>query len=110
MGSEYTLPEKMNVVRGLIDTFSVMYPQWQTIDFQRTAEQLRVPVYLFTGAHELAARRDLALAWYDKLHAPIKRLYSYPDAGHATAFEHFQDLHRIMLHTVMPETYSPARQ
>jgi pimeloyl-ACP methyl ester carboxylesterase len=110
MGSEYTLPEKMNVVRGLIDTFSVIYPQWQTIDFQRTAEQLRVPVYLFTGAHELAARRDLALAWYEKLHAPIKHLYNYPDAGHATAFEHFQDLHRIMLHTVMPETYSPARQ
>jgi pimeloyl-ACP methyl ester carboxylesterase len=110
MGSEYTLPEKMNVVRGLIDTFSAIYPQWQTIDFQRTAEQLRVPVYLFTGAHELAARRDLAVAWYEKLHAPIKHLYNYPDAGHATAFEHFQDLHRIMLHTVMPETYSPARQ
>jgi pimeloyl-ACP methyl ester carboxylesterase len=110
MGSEYTLPEKMNVLRGLIDTFSAIYPQWQTIDFQRTAEQLRVPVYLFTGAHELAARRDLALAWFDKLQAPIKHIYNYPDAGHATAFEHFQDLHRIMLHTVMSETNSPPKQ
>ena len=27
LGSEYTLPEKMNVLRGLIDTFSVIYPQ-----------------------------------------------------------------------------------
>jgi pimeloyl-ACP methyl ester carboxylesterase len=105
MGSEYTLPEKMNVVRGLIDVFSVMYPQWQTIDFQRTAEQLRVPTFLFTGAHELAARRDLALAWLSKLDAPIKRLYDYRDAGHATAFEHFQDLHRIMVNTVLPVTY-----
>ena len=95
----------MNVLRGLIDVFSVMYPQWQTIDFQRTAEHLRVPIYIFTGKHELAARRDLALAWFKQLQAPIKQLYDYPDAGHATAFEHFQDLHRIMLTQHRP----PAR-
>jgi proline iminopeptidase len=104
-GSEYTLPERMNVLRGLLDVFSVMYPQWQTINFQRTAEQLKVPVYIFTGKHELAARRDLALSWFKKLHAPIKRLYDYPDAGHATAYEHFQDLHRIMVRAVLPATY-----
>jgi pimeloyl-ACP methyl ester carboxylesterase len=106
LGSEYTLPEKMNVVRGLIDVFSAMYPQWRTIDFQRSAEQLKVPVYIFTGQHELAARRDLALNWFKRLKAPIKRLYDYPDAGHATAFEHFQDFHRIMVNTVLPATYA----
>jgi proline iminopeptidase len=106
MGSEYTLPEKMNVLRGLLDVFSVMYPRWQRIDFQRSAERLEVPVYIFTGKHELAARRDLAIAWFKRLHAPIKRLYDYPDAGHATAFEHFRDLHRIMVRTVLPATYS----
>jgi len=106
LGSEYTLPEKMNVLRGLIDVFAVMYPQWQTIDFQQSAEQLKVPVYIFTGKHELAARRDLALAWFKQLEAPIKRLYDYPDAGHATAFEHFQNLHRIMVKKVVPATYA----
>jgi pimeloyl-ACP methyl ester carboxylesterase len=105
-GSEYTLPEKMNVFRGLIDTFSVMYPQWQSVDFRRTAERLEVPVYIFTGKHELAARRDLSLAWFRNLHAPIKRLYDYPNSGHATAYEHFRDLHRIMVKTVLPATYT----
>ncbi|HST17754.1 MAG TPA: alpha/beta fold hydrolase [Gaiellaceae bacterium] len=105
LGSEYTLPDKMNVLRGLVDVFSVVYPQWQTIDFRRTADKLRVPVYIFTGKHELAARRDLALAWFKRLEAPIKRLYDYSDTGHATAFEQFQDLHRIMVKTVVPATY-----
>ncbi|HEX5414923.1 MAG TPA: alpha/beta fold hydrolase, partial [Chloroflexota bacterium] len=67
LGSEYTLPERFNVLRGLIDTFSVIYPQWQTLNFEHTAEHLKVPVYIFTGKHELAARRDLALAWFKKL-------------------------------------------
>jgi proline iminopeptidase len=109
LGTEYTLPEKMNVFRGLIDTFSVLYPHWQTIDFQRSAEHLDVPVYIFTGKHELAARRGPALAWFKRLHAPIKHLYDYPDSGHATAYEHFQDLHRIMVETVLPATYSNGR-
>jgi proline iminopeptidase len=105
LGGEYTLPEKMNVVRGLFDVFSVVYPQWQTIDFRDSAERLQVPVYIFTGEHELAARRDLALAWFERLHAPVKRLFDYPNAGHATAFERFEDLHRIMVETVLPATY-----
>jgi hypothetical protein len=29
-------------------------------------------------------------------HAPSKHLYSYADAGHATAFEHADDLRRIL--------------
>ena len=106
MGSEYTLPEKMNVVRGLIDTFSVMYPQWQTIDFQRTAEQLQVPVYLFTGKHELAARRDLALAWYRRapradqapLQLPRRRTRHGLRALPRSASNHGQDGHAGDLH------------
>jgi pimeloyl-ACP methyl ester carboxylesterase len=104
-GSEYALVDKLNVLRGLIDTFGTLYPQWQSIDLRRTAERLQVPVYLFTGSHELAARRDLADEWFRALQAPAKRLYSYQDAGHATAFEHFRDFHRIMLDTIVPATY-----
>jgi proline iminopeptidase len=106
MGSEYTLIDKMNIFRGLIDGFGVLYPQWQRIDFRRTANRLQVPVYIFTGDHELAARRDLALEWFHGLQAPTKRLYQYSDGGHATAFEHFRDFHRIMMKTVVPETYA----
>lgn len=108
LGSEYNFVEKTNVLRGLADTFAVMYPQIQGIDFRRDAPRLEVPVYLFDGQAELSARRDLALEWYGGLQAPIKRLYSFEDSAHAPAFEHFVDLHRIMNEVVLPETY-PAR-
>lgn len=60
-GSEYTAIEKVNVVRGLLDMSSVMYPQLQSIDFRQSATELKVPVYLFDGGHELAARIDTIL-------------------------------------------------
>lgn len=108
LGSEYTLVEKVNVLRGLIDMFTLMYPQLQTIDFRQDVPRLDVPVYILDGAAELTARRDLALAWYDQLDAPIKRIYTFDDAGHSVAFEQFSALHQILTETIVPETYLTA--
>lgn len=105
MASEYNTIEKINVVRGLLDMFTLMYPQIQGIDFRRDVPRLDVPVYLLDGEAELTSRRDLALEWFDQLQAPRKRLFSFKDAAHAVAFEQYVAMHKIMLETVLPETY-----
>jgi pimeloyl-ACP methyl ester carboxylesterase len=103
--SEYSLVDKVNVIRGLIDMFTVMYPQLQHIDFRHDVPRLEIPVYIFDGGAELSSRRDLALEWFEQLEAPRKRLFTFPDGGHSVLMEHFADLHRILLDTILPETY-----
>lgn len=105
LGSEYSLVDKVNVMRGLIDMFTLMYPQLQGIDFRQDVPRLEVPVIILDGTKELAARRNLTLAWYDQLEAPSKRIYSFDDAGHSVAFEQFSTLHQILTETMLPETY-----
>jgi len=105
LGTEYTLVEKVNVLRGLIDMFTVMYPQLQGLDFRRDAARLDVPVYMLDGQAELAARRDLALEWFALLDAPQKRMFSYENAAHAVAFEEYEAFHQVLLDTILPETY-----
>jgi pimeloyl-ACP methyl ester carboxylesterase len=108
LGSEYNLVEKVNVLRGLIDMFTVMYPQLQAIDFRRDAAKLDVPVYMLDGQAELAARRNLALEWFEGLDAPQKRIFTFENAAHAVAFEQYAAFHQILLDTILPETY-PGR-
>ena len=103
--SSYSLVEKVNTMRGLIDIFTLMYPQLQGIDFRENVTRLEVPVYLLDGERELAARRDLVLEWYEQLDAPHKQLYSFDNAGHSVAFEQFSALHQILVETILPETY-----
>ena len=103
-GSEYNLIDKVNVLRGLIDMFTLMYPQLQDIDFREDVTELEVPVYILDGAAETSARRDLMLEWFDKLNAPIKRLYTFENAAHSVAFEQFRAFHEIMTDVVVPET------
>lgn len=103
--SEYAAVDKVNAVRGLMDVFTQLYPTWQDIDLRTSAASLQVPVYIFSGEHELAARRDLSLAWFEDLRAPRKRLYTYPRGGHAAAFENYRAFHAALIGDVLPETY-----
>ncbi|MCB8983376.1 MAG: alpha/beta hydrolase [Ardenticatenaceae bacterium] len=105
LGSEYDLVDKVNVFRGLIDMFTLMYPQLQEIDFRQDVRRLDVPVYILDGAAELDARRELAVEWYNQLEAPTKQIYTFDNAGHSVAFEQFSALHQILTETILPETY-----
>lgn len=108
MGSEYTLIDKTNVVRGLLDMASVMYPQLQEIDFREQAPWLAVPIYIFDGEHELRGRRELSHAWFALLDAPAKEMYTFPNAGHAPVFEYAEELHRILMDVIVPATAGVA--
>lgn len=105
LGSEYNLVEKVNVFRGFLDTAAILYPQLQGIDFRQDVPRLDVPLYVLDGAAELNSRRDLALEWFNQVDAPIKRIFTFENAAHAPAFEHFEAFTNIMTETVLPETY-----
>jgi proline iminopeptidase len=106
LGSEYNFVEKVNVFRGFLDTAAILYPQLQSIDFRQDVPRLHVPLYVLDGAAELDARRDLALEWFAQVDAPIKRLFTFDNAAHAPAFEHFEAFTDIMTETILPETYA----
>ena len=105
LGREYNLVDKVNVMRGLMETFAVVYPQLQQIEFRRDVKRLDVPVYMFRGASELAARNDLAVEWFNGLQAPRTRMDTLDHAGHAVLTERAAALRRILRTTVLPETY-----
>jgi proline iminopeptidase len=108
LGSEYNLIEKLNVLRGAIEMNSVVYPQLERgegLDFRRDVPRLEVPYYMLDGQAELTSRRDLALEWYAQLDAPIRRVFSFENSAHSVSLEEFQAFHRILVESIVPETY-----
>ena len=97
--------EKANVLRGLMDTFAVLYPQLYGIDFRRDVPKLDVPVYILDGAAELHGRRDLAIEWFDGLQAPTKQRITFENAAHAVAFEQADAVQQLLDNTIVPSTY-----
>ena len=105
LASEYSFIDKFNVLRGLLDTFAVLYPQVYDVDLRRDAARLEVPVWMLDGTAELDGRRDLALDWFDRLEAPTKELVAYDGAAHSVAFEQIDVVHRLLVETIVPATY-----
>jgi pimeloyl-ACP methyl ester carboxylesterase len=106
---EYTLLEQVHALGAMMDTFSVLYPQLQEIDFRRDAAELDVPVYLVQGRHEADGRAVLANEWFEQLGAPAKTMVVLETSGHRPLFEQPERFHEVMIETVLAET-SPARR
>ncbi|HEX5879325.1 MAG TPA: alpha/beta hydrolase, partial [Actinomycetota bacterium] len=100
---EYTLLEQLHIFAGFMDTFSVLYPQIQDIDFRTQATSLDVPVYLAQGAHEAPGRAEPAQQWFDLLQAPSKQLVTFDTSGHRPLWEQPAQFADLMT-TVLAET------
>jgi pimeloyl-ACP methyl ester carboxylesterase len=102
---EYGLMDTWNELRGFPDMAGLLYPQLQGIDFRRTAPRLDVPVYVMQGRHELSARTGPALEWFERLQAPIKRMFWFESSGHNADAEEPERFNDLMINTVLAETY-----
>ena len=84
---ENSLMDRINGMRGLLDTFSVLYPRLQGIEFRSDAPSLDVPVYVVIGAHEARGRVILVQEWFERLNAPCKEMVTFEHSGHRPPFE-----------------------
>ena len=100
---EYTLLEQVHIFAGFLDTFPVLYPQIQDLDFRTQATSLDVPVYLAQGGHEAPGRAESANEWFDLLPAPSKQFVTFDTSGHRPLWEQPAEFHDLMA-TVLAET------
>jgi len=79
---EYGLYDKLGYVLGVTDTLGIVYQQLYDLDLRQQAAELRVPVYFFTGRHDINAPTALVEDYYAVLQAPHKELVWFERSGH----------------------------
>lgn len=103
MATEYGFVDKINHTRGLIDSFNVVYPQLNDLDFATQAPRLDVPVYLFAGRNDVNAMYTIVEEYYNLLQAPHKELI-WLEGGHGLDGENLHQFIDVMLHQVLMES------
>lgn len=97
---EYGLVDRVNFARGLIESFAVVYPQLESLDFTSQAAQLDLPVYFLVGRHDVNAMASLVERYYNVLQAPRKELI-WLESGHGASAEQIRD---AMVNHVLAQT------
>lgn len=104
LAPEYGYVDKVNHTLALIESFRVVYPQLQDLDFITQAQKLDVPVYLFAGRNDVNAMSSLVQDYYNVLQAPRKELI-WLKGGHGLDGSNLPQFTDVMLHKVLAETY-----
>jgi pimeloyl-ACP methyl ester carboxylesterase len=97
---EYGWVDKVNHTRGLIDSFTAVYPQLQALDFTTQAASLDVPVYFFVGRDDVNAMASLVERYYNLLEAPHKELI-WLDGGHGLGDANLGQFVDVMVNKVL---------
>lgn len=101
---EYGWLDKINHTRGLVESFTVVYPQLRDLDFTTQAAKLDVPVYIFAGRDDVNAMSSLVERYYNVLQAPHKELI-WLEGGHGLGDENLSQFVDVMNNRVLPQTF-----
>lgn len=102
---EYGWLDRVYYLLGLMNTFNVVYPQLQEMDFRVDAARLDLPVYIVLGRHDMNNPSSIPEEYFNLLEAPKKELIFFENSGHGMLWEEADLFHRLMLETILPETY-----
>lgn len=80
--SEYGLLDKINFIRGIINTFGHVYQQLYDIDMRTDYTNLNVPIYFFLGRYDINAPTVLVEEYEQVLNAPDKGIVWFEYSGH----------------------------
>jgi proline iminopeptidase len=101
--TEYSLMDQVRSMANLLDTYVALYPELYDVDLRDTTS-LDVPVYLVQGEHEARGRAVLAEAWFDRLDAPDKDLFTFERSGHRPWVQEPERFAEVMTDTVLART------
>lgn len=104
LAPEYGFVDKINHTRGLVDSFPVVYPQLENLDFKTQAAKLDVPVYIFAGRDDVNAMSSLVEEYFNILEAPHKELI-WIEGGHGLNGNNMHQFVDVMVNQVLVETY-----
>lgn len=102
---EYGWLDRIYYLLGMMNTFNVVYPQLQEMDFRLDATHLDLPVYIVLGRHDMNNPFQIPEDYFNLLEAPEKQLIFFEDSGHGMIWEEADLFHHLMVDTVLSETY-----
>jgi pimeloyl-ACP methyl ester carboxylesterase len=93
---EYTLSEKINLWRGKLFSGSQLWNQQLSTDITKKVTRLEVPVYFLHGVYDYTVSYPLAMAYFERLEAPVKGFYTFKHSAHTPFFEEPEKMRKIM--------------
>jgi pimeloyl-ACP methyl ester carboxylesterase len=99
---EYTLADRVNVVRGIVGSMRLLWPELLQVDLFESVPQITVPVFLMEGRHDHECPSEIAERYFGALRAPAKKLIWFDRSAHLPNAEERDLFNKIMVEEILP--------
>jgi len=106
----YTVREKFGIWRSKFSFVnkSGLRAEVLALDMTEEVPALEVPVYFFSGRHDLTVNHDISAQYYEKLDCPVKGFYTFENSAHSPMFEEPARFLEIMTSDVLNRETNPG--
>jgi len=94
--------EVRTVFRALRWSMEAMWPEVSRINLAEMAPELKVPVFFLLGRNDHWAAPEMAVAYFEALRAPSKRLVWFERSGHEPFADEPDQFNAVMVNEVLP--------
>ena len=101
-GPEYSVLDLPNLYRGFRFSLDAMWTEVSSMNLNKLAPSLDVPVYFFLGRHDHWAPPEISVAYLEGLSAPSKQLVSFEESGHEPFADEPMKFNASMVELVRP--------
>ena len=99
---EYTMRDRINFFRGVLQSVKALYPELSRVDLFVQVSELKMPVYFCLGRHDYEVPSVLSAEYFDALKAPRKQLVWFERSAHLPNTEEKDTFNEFMIKTVLP--------
>jgi pimeloyl-ACP methyl ester carboxylesterase len=99
---EYTLADRINVLRGIRGSMRLLWPELLATDLFTSVPELKVPAFFLEGRYDQEAPAGLAEQYFRALRAPSKELVWFGESAHLPNSEQRDLFREFMLGKVLP--------
>jgi pimeloyl-ACP methyl ester carboxylesterase len=102
----YTLREKINIWYSKFSFLNKSTLREEIINSDITAKvpKIDVPVYFFSGKHDLTVNHELSKEYLKNIEAPVKGFYTFDNSAHSPLFEESNRFLEIIIKDVLNQT------
>ena len=99
---EYTLADRVNVVRGILGSMRLLWPELLRVDLFDSVPEIKIPVFLMEGRYDHECPSEVAERYFGALKAPVKELIWFDRSAHLPNAEERDRFNKIMVEEILP--------
>jgi len=83
-------------IKGIKFSLTHLGQALKGINYFKQIPEVKIPVYFFSGKYDQLTPQSILHEYYDKLKAPVKKLFHFEQSAHSPLWEESYKFHAII--------------